>query len=107
MLFLHKYDMISAPVPGATAAAKFKNIKIASVTYESVNLLNYDGKPCNNDIQYNYDACKQEYIYKVINVGQTKNAFFFKSANLHLMQKLLNQKCPGIIPTIQLPMLPI
>ena len=67
MLFLHKYDMISAPVPGATAAAKFKNIQSATVTYESVNLLNYDGKPCNDDIQYNYDDCKQEYIYKVIN----------------------------------------
>jgi hypothetical protein len=77
MLFLHKYDMISAPVPGATAAAKFKDIKIASVTYESVNLLNYDGKPCNDDNRYNYDDCKQEYIYKVINVGEPKNAFFF------------------------------
>ena len=68
--------MISAPVPGATAAAKFKNIQSASVTYESVNLLNYDGKPCNDDIQYNYDECKQEYIYKVINVCEPKNEFF-------------------------------
>ena len=86
-LFLHKYDMISAPVPGATTAAKFKNIQSASVTYESVNLLNYDGKPCNDDIQYNYDDCKQEYIYKVINVGETQNAFFFIRANLRLMHR--------------------
>ena len=76
--------MISAPVPGATTAAKFKNIQSASVTYESVNLLNYNGKPCNDDIQYNYDECKQEYIYKVITVGETQNDFFFQKSQLTL-----------------------
>ena len=84
MLFLHKYDMMSAPVPAATAAAKFKNVQSASVTYESVNLLNYDGKPCNDDMRYNYDDCKQEYIYKVISVGEPKNAFFFSKVSTYM-----------------------
>ena len=46
-------------------SAKYADLYRASVTRESIKLLNYDGNYCNNDDQYNYDKCKQDYIHKV------------------------------------------
>ena len=37
----------------------------ASVTHESIELLNYNGKNCKNDDKYDYDKCKNDYIHKV------------------------------------------
>ena len=98
MLFLHKNGMISAPVPGATAAAKVKNIQSASVTYESVNLLNYDGKPCDNNNQYNYDECKQEYIYKVINVCSRKQYQIILNTQISKLLRHFNRQLQELKP---------
>ena len=64
-LYLHKEGTLSAPTPGSSSKSKYADLYAASVTHESVELLNYDGKNCNNDGEYNYDKCKQDYIYKV------------------------------------------
>ena len=64
-LFLHKEGTLSALVPGSFLSAKYADLSTASVTHESIELLNYDGKSCKNDGDYNYDRCKQDYIYKV------------------------------------------
>ena len=65
-LYLHKEGTLSAPIPGSLLKLKYEEIYEASVTHESIELLNYDGKNCNNDGEYNYDKCKQDYIYKVL-----------------------------------------
>ena len=66
-LYLHKEGTLSAPIPGGSLLQlKYEEIFVASVTHESIELLNYDGKSCNNDGEYNYDKCKQDYLYKVL-----------------------------------------
>ena len=64
-LYLHKEGTLSAPIPGSSLRAKYADLYKASVTHQSIELLNYDGKNCNNDGDYNYDTCKENYIYKV------------------------------------------
>ena len=64
-LYLHKEGTLSAPIPGSSLRTKYANLYEASVTHESIELLNYDGKNCKNDDKYNYDKCKHDYIYKV------------------------------------------
>ena len=64
-LYLHKEGTLSAPIPGSSLRAKYADLYKASVTHESVELLNYDGKKCNIDGDYNYDKCKENNIYKV------------------------------------------
>ena len=81
-LYLHKEGTLTAPIPGSSLGATYADLYIASVTHESIELINYDGKNCNNDGEYNYDKCKQDYIYKVsLNenyaIGQLKIKLFF------------------------------
>ena len=64
-LYLHKEGTLTAPIPGSSLGATYADLYIASVTHESIGLINYDGKNCNTDAEYNYDKCKQDYIYKV------------------------------------------
>ena len=64
-LYLHQEGTLSAPIPGSLLKSEYDEVQRASVTHESIELLNYDGKNCNNDVEYNYDKCKQDYIYKV------------------------------------------
>ena len=64
-LYLHKEGTLTAPIPGSSLGATYADLYIASVTHESIELINYDGKNCNTDAEYNYDKCKQDYIYKV------------------------------------------
>ena len=64
-LYLHKEGTLSAPVPGSSLSSKYSDLSQASVTHESIQLLTYDGKNCNNNKGYNYDKCKQDYIFKV------------------------------------------
>ena len=64
-LYLHKEGTLTAPIPGSSLGATYTDLYISSVTHESVELINYDGKNCNTDAEYNYDKCKQDYIYKV------------------------------------------
>ena len=71
-LYLHKEGTLSAPIPGSLLKSRYEEIYEASVTHESIELLNYDGKNCNNDGEYNYDKCKQDYIYKVIYIYNGK-----------------------------------
>ena len=82
-LILHKEGTLSAPIPGSSLRAKYADLYKASVTHQSIELLNYDGKNCNNDGDYNYDQCKENYIYKVykenyeIEKNWKINAFIF------------------------------
>ena len=64
-LYLHKEGTFSSLIPGSQSSARYADLYAASVTHESIELLHYDGKHCNNDAEYNYDQCKQDYIYKV------------------------------------------
>jgi hypothetical protein len=64
-LYIHKEGTLWAPISGSVLKSKYDEIYHASVTHESIQLLNYDGMNCNNDGKYNYDKCKQDYIYKV------------------------------------------
>ena len=64
-LYLHEKGTLTAPIPGSSIGATYADLYISSVTHESVELINYDGKNCNTDAEYNYDKCKQDYIYKV------------------------------------------
>jgi hypothetical protein len=64
-LYVHKEGTCLAPIPGSSLRAKYADLYRTSVTHESIKLLNYDGKKCENDGEYNYDRCKQDYIYKV------------------------------------------
>ena len=65
-LYLHKEGTLLAPIPETeSVSTKYADIYRAFVTHESIKLLNYDGKKCKNDVEYNYDRCKQDYIYKV------------------------------------------
>ena len=64
-MYLHKEGALSAQIPGSQSSARYADLYTASVIHESIELLNYDGKHCNNDAEYNHDQCKQDYIYKV------------------------------------------
>ena len=68
-LYLHQEGTLSAPIPGSLKS-EYDEVQQASVTHESIELLNYDGKNCNNDVEYNYDKCKQDYIYKVLYISK-------------------------------------
>ena len=61
-MYLHKEGALSAQIPGSQSSARYADLY---VIHESIELLNYDGKHCNNDAEYNHDQCKQDYIYKV------------------------------------------
>ena len=64
-IYLHKEGTLSALIPGGSFRAKYKDVIFARVNHESIELLNYDGKNCNDSKDYNYDNCKQNYIHKV------------------------------------------
>ena len=69
-LYLHRQGTLSAPIPGNPLnvmgyGLKYTELYSLYVTHESIELLNYDGENCNNDREYSYDKCKQDYIYKV------------------------------------------
>ena len=72
-LYLHRQGTLSAPIPGNPLnvmgtmgiSAKYAELHSVYVLHESIELLNYDGENCNNDREYSYDKCKQDYIYKV------------------------------------------
>ena len=72
-LYLHKQGTLSAPIPGnplnvmgtMSISAKYAELSSVYVIHESIELLNYDGENCNNDREYSYDKCRQDYIYKV------------------------------------------
>ena len=63
--YIHKEGTLWAPITGSLLKLKYDEIYHAAVTHESIQLLHYDGMNCNNDGIYNYDQCKQDYIYKV------------------------------------------
>ena len=63
--YIHKEGTLWAPITGSLLKSKYDEIYHLAVTHESIQLLNYDGMNCNNDGIYNYDQCKQDYIYKV------------------------------------------
>ena len=66
-LYLHKEGTLLASMSGliSSVSVKYADLYRASVTHESIEQLNYDGKHCNNDAEYNHDKCKEDYIYKV------------------------------------------
>ena len=64
-VYLHKEGTLSALIPGGSFRAKYADVAFARVHHESIELLNYDGKNCNDSKDYSYDNCKQNYIYKV------------------------------------------
>ena len=66
-LYLHKEGTLMASISGlgSSLKARYADLYRAAVTHESIELLDYDGKHCNNDNEYNYDQCQQDYIYKV------------------------------------------
>ena len=66
LLYLHKEGTLSALIPGGSFRAKYAAVAFARINHESIELLNYDGKNCNDSKDYNYDNCKQNYIHKVI-----------------------------------------
>ena len=66
-LYLHKEGTLTAPIPGSSLRTKYVDLYRASVTHESIELLDYNGKNCKSDSKYNYDKCKLDYIYKVVN----------------------------------------
>ena len=65
-LHLHKEGTLTAPIPGSSLRTKYVDLYRASVTHESIELLDYNGKNCKSDSKYNYDKCKLDYIYKVL-----------------------------------------
>ena len=65
LLYLHKEGVLSALIPGGSFRVKYADIAQARVNHESIELLNYDGKNCNDRKDYSYDNCKQNYIHKV------------------------------------------
>ena len=44
---------------------KSGNASEYKVNYESFDLLDYDGQPCNDSIHYRFDICKAEFANKV------------------------------------------
>ena len=52
---------------GASVVANYGSVETAKITHENMKMLDYGGKSCNNDINYKYDRCKQDFIYKVNN----------------------------------------
>ena len=57
--YIHKEGTLWAPITGSLLKSKYDEIYHASVTHESIQLLNYDGMNCNNNGKYNYDKANK------------------------------------------------
>ena len=64
-IHINKLGTLTAPLPVSILSGKFAKNYQTSVTHEAINLLTYEGKECDANIQYNYDECKLKYICKV------------------------------------------
>ena len=67
---LYHSDMMPA------AIAEYAAVERVTVTHEQINVLDFDGEPCNNEIDYLMDLCIQD---KILNVRHIFNAFYHAS----------------------------
>ena len=47
------------------AAVEIVAVEKVSVTHEQINVLDFDGEPCNDESNYTLDQCKHNVISKV------------------------------------------
>ena len=64
-IFMHKHGLLFSDLPSASPDFNIFQSSDIPVEIEVLELLEYNGEPCNNDENYRLDQCKQEYIYQV------------------------------------------
>ena len=68
-LFIHTKGLLGVEMFGAQAQFYYKDIGKAKIQLERIEMLQYNGKPCNDDPVYRYDECIHEHLYKVKSIS--------------------------------------
>ena len=64
-IFMHEHGLLFSDLPSASPDFNIFQSSDIPVEIEVLELLEYNGKPCNNDENYRLDQCKQDFIYQV------------------------------------------
>ena len=62
---LHAKGLFWVEMFGSQAEMYYKDIVRVKLQLERIQLLQFNGEPCNDDPNYRYDECRQRYIHKV------------------------------------------
>ena len=61
-VYLHQKGWLTSESP----EVNFEDTCKLALTHEIVHLLDYDSRPCIQDINYRNDFCRRDFIFKVI-----------------------------------------
>lgn len=64
-LYVHQNGLFRSDMAGSSPVAYHNDFSKAVVTHEILELLDYGGDECIDNIDYEYDSCRHEYIYQV------------------------------------------
>ena len=65
-MYIHQNGLFYSDMAGSSPKAYYKEFSKLTVTHEILELLDYGGEKCNNNRDYKYDMCRQNYIFQVL-----------------------------------------
>ena len=67
MLYVHQNGLFRSNMAGSSPKAYYNEFYKMTVTHEVLELLDYGGDKCMDNNDYEYDMCRQNYIFQVLN----------------------------------------
>ena len=65
-MYLHQNGLFYSDMAGSSPKGYYNEFSKMTVTHEILELLDYAGEECNNNKDYEYDMCRQNYIFQVL-----------------------------------------
>ena len=66
-IYLHQNGLFFSNMAGSSPKAYYHEFSKMTVMHEVVELIDYAGEECINNKDYEYDMCRQNYIFQVLN----------------------------------------
>ena len=65
-MYLHQNGFFRSNMASSCSKAYYKMSSSMTVNHEIIELLDYAGEECNANRDYEYDMCRQNYIFQVL-----------------------------------------
>ena len=65
-LYVHQHGLLRSNMAGSFPVSYYNEFSKLTVTHEILELLDYAGDICINNKDYEYDRCRQNYIFQVL-----------------------------------------
>ena len=66
-LHVHQKGLLRSNMAGSSPKAYYNEFSKMTVTHEVLEVIDYAGEECINNKDYEYDMCRQNYIFQVLN----------------------------------------